>query len=146
LAWTETAPVLKTGGRITVPREAIRACRKGGAVLVIGVYGGFFDKFPMGTVMSKALAIRCGQQHGRRRAERLFGYIRDGKLDPSWLPTHHHPLERGQEGHMVPKAKTQNSMRLVFEPEPSAYAAEPSAGSEISERLPCHEAAARAHC
>jgi threonine dehydrogenase-like Zn-dependent dehydrogenase len=31
---------------------------------VIGVYGGFVDKFPMGAVMNKALTIRGGQQHG----------------------------------------------------------------------------------
>ncbi len=29
-------------------REAIMACRNGGIVSVIGVYGGFIDKFPMG--------------------------------------------------------------------------------------------------
>src|SRR5207244_4245995 len=31
-------------------REAIRCCRNGGTVSVIGVYGGFIDKFPMGSV------------------------------------------------------------------------------------------------
>ena len=31
-------------------REAIMACRNGGTVSVIGVYGGFVDKFPMGAV------------------------------------------------------------------------------------------------
>jgi threonine dehydrogenase-like Zn-dependent dehydrogenase len=55
---------------------------------VTGVHGGFVDKFPMGAAMSKALAVRGGQQHGQRCAERLFGDIRGGKLDPSWLLTH----------------------------------------------------------
>ena len=42
-------------------REAIMACRNGGTVSVIGVYGGFIDKFPMGSVMNRSLTIRTGQ-------------------------------------------------------------------------------------
>jgi Zn-dependent alcohol dehydrogenase len=110
--WTETARVRKTG-HVTMLREAIRACRKGGTVSVIGVCGGFVDKFPMGAVMNNALTIRGGQQHGQHRAERLFGYIRDGKLDPSWLLTHRYPLERGQEGCMMFKEKTDDGARGV---------------------------------
>ena len=39
-------------------REAIMACRNGGIVSVIGVYGGFVDKFPMGAVMNRSLTIK----------------------------------------------------------------------------------------
>ncbi len=35
--------------RLIALREAIRACRNGGTVSVIGVYGGFIDRFPMGS-------------------------------------------------------------------------------------------------
>ena len=41
-------------------REAIMACRNGGTVSVIGVYGGFIDKFPMGSVMNRSLTIKTG--------------------------------------------------------------------------------------
>jgi len=108
--------------RIVVLREAIRVCRKGGTVSVIGVYGGFVDKFPMGAVMNKALTIRGGQQHGQRYAQRLFGYIQEGRLDPSWLLTHRLPLERGQEGYMMFKRKSDDCMRVVFDPAMSAAA------------------------
>ena len=37
------------------------ACRNGGTVSVIGVYGGFIDKFPMGSVMNRSLTIKTGQ-------------------------------------------------------------------------------------
>lgn len=102
--------------RPTVLRQAIRACRKGGTISVIGVYGGVIDKFPMGAVMNKALTIRGGQQHGQRYAERLFGYIQEGKLDPAWLLTHRWPLERGQEGYMMFRDKADRCMRVVFDP------------------------------
>jgi threonine dehydrogenase-like Zn-dependent dehydrogenase len=41
-------------------RQAIMACRKGSTVSVIGVYGGFLDKFPFGSVMNRSLTIKTG--------------------------------------------------------------------------------------
>jgi threonine dehydrogenase-like Zn-dependent dehydrogenase len=111
----KTALMLETD-RAGVLREAIRACRKGGTVSVIGVYGGLIDKFPMGAIVNKALTIRSGQQHGQRYAERLFGYIQEGRLDPSWLLTHRWPLERGAEGYEMFKQKADGCVRVAFDP------------------------------
>src|SRR3954451_16029032 len=44
--------------RIVALREAILSCRNGGTVSVIGVYGGFVDKFPFGSVMNRSLTIK----------------------------------------------------------------------------------------
>src|SRR4051794_7919302 len=52
--------------RPTAVREAIYACRKGGTVFTLGVFGGVVDKFPLGAVMNKALTLRGAQQHGHR--------------------------------------------------------------------------------
>jgi threonine dehydrogenase-like Zn-dependent dehydrogenase len=41
-------------------REAITACRNGGTVSVIGVYSGFIDKFPMGSLMNRGITLRTG--------------------------------------------------------------------------------------
>src|SRR3954466_11695614 len=41
-------------------RDAILACRPGGIVSVIGVYGGLMDKFPSGAFMNKGLQLRAG--------------------------------------------------------------------------------------
>jgi threonine dehydrogenase-like Zn-dependent dehydrogenase len=47
-------------------REAIYNCRNGGTISMIGVYGGFMDKFPIGAVMNRALTIKTGQCHVQR--------------------------------------------------------------------------------
>src|SRR5947209_17861755 len=44
-----------------VLRLAIQACRKGGTVSIPGVYGGYLDKFPMGSAFAKALTFKMGQ-------------------------------------------------------------------------------------
>jgi len=58
--------VMSETDRPVALREAVMACRNGGTVSVIGVYGGFIDKFPMGSVMNRSLTIRSGQCHVQR--------------------------------------------------------------------------------
>jgi len=79
--------------RPTALRQAIRCCRNGGTVSVVGVYGGFIDKFPMGAVMNRSLTIRAGQCHVQRYMRPLLGRIERGEIDPSFVVTHRLSLE-----------------------------------------------------
>jgi threonine dehydrogenase-like Zn-dependent dehydrogenase len=80
-------------------REAILNCRSGGVVSVIGVYGGFIDKFPMGAVMNRSLTIRSGQCHVQRYMRPLLGRIQRGEIDPSFVITHRLPLDQAPKGY-----------------------------------------------
>ncbi|MBF6168846.1 glutathione-dependent formaldehyde dehydrogenase [Streptomyces gardneri] len=101
--------------RATPLREAILACRKGGVVSVLGIYG-LTDKFPMGVVTNKGLTIRTAQQNGQRYVPRMFDYIQQGDLDPSYLITHDMPLEDAVYGYDVFKNKKEGCIRSVFRP------------------------------
>ncbi|MDI1436021.1 zinc-dependent alcohol dehydrogenase [Polyangium sorediatum] len=103
--------------RPTVLRQAILACRKGGTVSIMGVYGGFVDKFPMGAAMNKGLTLKMGQQHGQRYIPRLLEHIRKGEIDPSYLLTHRARLADGQAAYDTFKEKRDGCMRVVFTPE-----------------------------
>src|SRR5215207_9636592 len=63
-------------------RDAILACRPGGIVSVVGVYGGLLDKFPTGAVMNKGLTIKAGQCHVQRYTKPLLERIEAGDIDP----------------------------------------------------------------
>jgi threonine dehydrogenase-like Zn-dependent dehydrogenase len=80
-------------------REAIMACRNGGTVSVIGVYGGLIDKFPMGSVMNRSLTIRTGQCHVQRYLKPLLERIERGEIDPSFVITHRLRLDQAAEGY-----------------------------------------------
>ncbi|CAO3350738.1 zinc-dependent alcohol dehydrogenase [Azospirillum melinis] len=103
--------------RPAVLRQMIESCRKGGTLSIVGVYGGLIDKFPMGAAMNKGLTFRMGQQNGQRYAERLFGHIRNGELDPSYLMTHRLPLDDGPQAYRMFKEKADDCMRVVFAPQ-----------------------------
>ena len=96
-------------------REAILACRKGGTVSLLGVYG-LTNKFPTGALMNKGLTLRSAQQHGQRYVSRLLDYISRGELDPTMLLTHDMSLEESPKGYELFKEKKDNCVRAVFRP------------------------------
>jgi threonine dehydrogenase-like Zn-dependent dehydrogenase len=97
-------------------REAVLACRNGGTVSVIGVYGGFIDKFPMGAVMNRSLTIRSGQAHVQRYMRLLLKRIEDGEIDPSFVITHRLSLEDAAEGFDIFANDRDECVKVVLRP------------------------------
>jgi threonine dehydrogenase-like Zn-dependent dehydrogenase len=94
-------------------REAIMACRKGGILSMVGVYG-LMDKFPLGVMMNKGLTLRTAQQHGQKYVPRLLEHVVRGELDPSFLVTHRMSLEDSPRGYEMFKHKTDGCVRVAF--------------------------------
>ncbi|MET9338773.1 zinc-dependent alcohol dehydrogenase [Nonomuraea sp. NPDC004354] len=95
-------------------REAILACRSGGVVSVVGVYGGLLDKFPMGALMNRSLTLRTGQCHVQRYMKPLLERIRDGEIDPSFVISHHLPLQEAPRGFELFKNKQDECNKVVL--------------------------------
>jgi threonine dehydrogenase-like Zn-dependent dehydrogenase len=102
--------------RPTAVRQAIHACRKGGSVFVLGVFGGMVDKFPLGALMNKGLTLRGAQQHGHRYIPMLLERIAAGQLDTRHLATHEMALDDGPRGYEMFKNKEDGCVRVVFRP------------------------------
>jgi threonine dehydrogenase-like Zn-dependent dehydrogenase len=97
-------------------REAIRCCKNGGIVSVVGVYGGFIDKFPMGSVMNRSLTIRTGQCHVQRYMKPLLERIENGEIDPSFVITHTMSLADAPKGYDIFLRKLDNCEKIVLKP------------------------------
>jgi threonine dehydrogenase-like Zn-dependent dehydrogenase len=95
-------------------RDAIMACRNGGTVSVIGVYSGFIDKFPMGSVMNRSLTIKSGQAHVQRYMRPLLKRIEDGEIDPSFVISHRLPLDEAARGYTIFNDKRDECMKVVM--------------------------------
>ena len=102
--------------RPTAVREAIHACRKGGSVFVLGVFGGVVDKFPLGAVINKGLTLRGAQQHGQRYIPMLLDRIAAGELDTRHLATHEMTLDEGPRAYQMFKDKEDGCVRVVLRP------------------------------
>jgi len=102
--------------RPAVVRQAILCCRKAGTVSIPGVYGGFSDKIPMGALMNKGLTIKTGQTHVHRFVPELLDFVRQGKIDPSFVVTHRIPLTEAPRGYEIFRAKQDNCVKVVLDP------------------------------
>lgn len=95
-----------------VIRQMIETCRKGGTIVIMGVYAMFVDKFPLGAAMNKSLTFRMGQQHGQRYIPRLFDYTLQGRIDPSFCFTHSCGLEDISQAYKTFKERTDNCVKV----------------------------------
>jgi threonine dehydrogenase-like Zn-dependent dehydrogenase len=95
-------------------RDAILNCANGGTVSVIGVYAGFIDKFPMGSVMNRSLTIRTGQCHVHRYMKPLLEAIQRGQLDPTFIITHRMQLADAPKAFDTFVHKQDECMKVVL--------------------------------
>src|SRR4029079_918497 len=96
-------------------RQAIRTCKNGGIVSVIGVYGGFIDNFPMGAIVNRSLTLKSGQCHVHRYLRPLLERIQRGEIDPSFVITHRLPLSDAPRGYEMFLNKDDGCEKVVLQ-------------------------------
>jgi threonine dehydrogenase-like Zn-dependent dehydrogenase len=97
-------------------RDAIMACRPGGIVSVMGVYGGLMDKFPAGAFMNKGLQLRTGQCHVHKYLKPLYDHVKNGDIDPSFVVTHRMGLDLAPDAYETFKHKQDECVKVVLTP------------------------------
>lgn len=102
--------------RPAVLRQVIECCRKAGTVSIPGVYGGLSDKIPMGALMNKGLTMKTGQTHVHRFVPELLDFVRQGKIDPSFVVTHRIPLTQAPHGYHIFREKLDDCVKVVLDP------------------------------
>ncbi len=99
-----------------VLRQAIHCCRNFGTVSVVGVYGGFIDKFPIGSAINRGLTFRMAQTPVQRYLPRLLERIERGDIDPSFVVTHRAALEEGPEMYKMFRNHRDGCIKVMLQP------------------------------
>jgi len=99
-----------------VLRQAIHCCRNFGVVSVVGVYGGFLDKIPMGSAINRGLTFRMAQTPVQRYLPKLLQLVEEGKIHPSFVITHTAPLEQGPDLYKTFRDKEDGCIKVVLKP------------------------------
>ena len=108
--------LMSESGRPIALRQAIMCCRNGGTISIPGVYGGFVDKVPLGSIMNRSLTIKTGQTHVQRYLRPLLDRIQKGEIDPSYVITHRLPLEQAPQGYQMFCDKQDECIKVVLKP------------------------------
>jgi threonine dehydrogenase-like Zn-dependent dehydrogenase len=99
-----------------VLRQAIHCCRNFGTVSIVGVYGGFLDKIPMGSAINRGLTFRMAQTPVQHYLPLLLERIEKGEIDPSFVITHRGTLEDGPDLYKTFRDKQDGCIKVVLKP------------------------------
>ncbi len=99
-----------------VLRQAIHCVRNFGTVSIIGVYGGFLDKIPMGSAINRGLTFRMAQTPVQHYLPILLDRIQKGEIDPSFVITHTAKLEDGPDLYKTFRDKKDGCIKVVLKP------------------------------
>jgi threonine dehydrogenase-like Zn-dependent dehydrogenase len=99
-----------------VLRQAIHCCRNFGTVSIVGVYGGFLDKVPMGSAINRGLTFRMAQTPVQHYLPMLMERIQKGEIDPSFVITHRARLEDGPDLYKTFRNKQDGCIKIVLKP------------------------------
>jgi threonine dehydrogenase-like Zn-dependent dehydrogenase len=99
-----------------VVRQAIHCCRNFGTVSIVGVYGGYLDKIPMGSAINRGLTFRMAQTPVQHYLPTLLKRIEDGEIDPSFVITHRATLEDGPGLYKTFRDKEDGCIKVVMRP------------------------------
>jgi threonine dehydrogenase-like Zn-dependent dehydrogenase len=102
-------------GAANVIGYCIDAVRKGGNVVLIGVYGPPWNLVPIGTAMNKNLTLRMGQCNVHRYMPHLLEHIQAGRVSPGAIVTHRFPLEAAPHAYRLFAGKLDGCRKAVLE-------------------------------
>jgi threonine dehydrogenase-like Zn-dependent dehydrogenase len=85
-------------------------------VSIVGVYGGFLDKIPMGSAINRGLTFRMAQTPVQHYLPKLMARIEKGDIDPSVVITHRARLEDGPELYKTFRDKQDGCIKVVLKP------------------------------
>lgn len=103
-------------GTTNVLENCFSAVRRGGVVSVVGVYGSYYDKFPLGQFFDKGLTMRAGQAPVQAYIDKLLRLVREEKIVLDDIITHQLPLEEAPHAYKIFNNKEDDCLKVVLKP------------------------------
>lgn len=109
--------VVSTQKGTTTPILAASMCvRKGGTIMLTGVYLTPASSFPLNVLFSRNITVKMGQCPVPHLMPKLYDMIIEEKFDPTEIITHKVPLEQAAEAYKMFDEKKDGSVKFVLKP------------------------------
>lgn len=103
-------------GTTNVLENCFSAVRRGGTVSVVGVYGSYYDKFPLGQFFDKGLIMRAGQAPVQAYIDKLLKLVEDEKVVLDDIITHRYSLDEAPHAYKIFNDKDDSCVKVVMQP------------------------------
>lgn len=104
------------GGSKSAIEIATQAVRKGGTVVMVGVYGARYNNFPLGDFFSRNITLKMGQCPAHAYIERIYKLIKEGRFDATDIITHTLSLDKGEHAYDIFDKKLDNCIKVILKP------------------------------
>ncbi len=111
----ETALKLQGGSKSAI-ETAAQSVRKGGTVVMVGVYGARYNNFPLGDFFSRNITLKMGQCPAHAYIDRIYKLIKDGSFDATDIITHKLSLDKGEHAYEIFDKKLDNCIKIILKP------------------------------
>lgn len=95
-------------------KEIIMAVRKCGTISIVGDYFAYGNQFPIGAFMEKGLSMTGSQVFVQKYWKEILHYISTGEFDPTFVITHHLPLEDIQQAYKIFANNEEDSLKVLL--------------------------------
>lgn len=103
-------------GTTNVIENCFSTVRRGGIVSVVGVYGSYYDKFPLGQFFDKGLTLKAGQAPVQAYIDMLLDLVKDEKVELNDIITHQLSLDEAPHGYKIFNNKEDDCVKVVLKP------------------------------
>ncbi|MGJ7922102.1 alcohol dehydrogenase catalytic domain-containing protein [Neobacillus sp. LXY-4] len=111
----ETALRLQGGalGAITFASQVIR---KGGTVMLVGMYGSRYNTFPLGDFFTRNITLKMGIAPAIHSVPTLYRLLQTKQLDVSDIISHRLPLEEAEHAYSIFHKREENCLKIILQP------------------------------
>ena len=104
------------GGSKSAIEIATQAVRKGGTVVMVGVYGARYNNFPLGDFFSRNITLKMGQCPAHAYIDRIYKLIKEDRFDATDIITHKLSLDKGEHAYDIFDKKQDNCIKVILKP------------------------------
>lgn len=105
------------GGSKSAIEISTQAVRKGGTVVLVGVYGARYNNFPLGDFFSRNITLKMGQCPAHSYVDPILELIKNGKFDATDIITHKLSIDKGEHAYKIFDGKDDNCIKVILKPQ-----------------------------
>lgn len=105
------------GGSKSAIEMSTQAVRKGGTVMLVGVYGARYNNFPLGDFFSKNITLKMGQCPAHSYVDPILELIKASKFDATDIITHKLSIDKGEHAYKIFDGKDDKCIKVILKPQ-----------------------------
>ncbi|MEQ8155159.1 MAG: zinc-dependent alcohol dehydrogenase [Clostridiaceae bacterium] len=104
------------GGSKSAIEISSQAVRKGGTVVLVGVYGARYNAFPLGDFFSRNITLKMGQCPAHAYIDPILELIKNGKFSATDIITHKLSIDDGEHAYKIFDGKDDDCIKVILKP------------------------------